>query len=297
MLSKVLFSTINSKLIDAAGGLFHTEYLSKKTIPCFVIPFLLILGSCTSGPQHGASGTASGRVPPAGADLPHYETLNSEIIIPLYAENGEASPHLRFTLELLDFAGPLRSLLRELLYDGRSPETYTNALVDAFKLQYAESKESYEAYPDMPSAVMDWDYTERISAAVPAPDIVVIERYKEYYTGGAHGMQTKQYFTIDTGAVIRLSIGDLIADSGRPLLRQRIEDELRILGEVEAGEPLSTGLFFMDAVEIPDNFFITKGGLGFHWDPYEIAPYVVGPIEIIIPIEQLQDILISPRPF
>jgi hypothetical protein len=266
--------------------------MRKKVVPCLVISLLLMLGACTNGPRHEASGAAPERVPPAtGADLPRFETLNSEITIPLYAENEAGSPHLRFNLALLDVAGPLQSLLRELLYDGRSPETYTNALVDAFKLQYAETKESYEFSPDMPSAVMDWDYTETITTAFPAPDIVVIDRSKTYYTGGAHGMWTTQYFTIDTGSCFRLSIGDLIADSGRSLLRQRIEDELRILGEVEAGEPLSTGLFFMDTVEIPDNFFITQGGLGFHWDPYEIAPYVAGSIEVIIPLERLQDIL------
>jgi hypothetical protein len=56
-------------------------------------------------------------------------------------------------------------------------------------------------------------------------------------------------------------------------------------------------------VRIPENFFLTvledvpafpnstghRLGLGFHWDPYEIAPYVYGPIEIVIPYDEIAE--------
>ncbi|MDR0376684.1 MAG: RsiV family protein [Spirochaetaceae bacterium] len=31
--------------------------------------------------------------------------------------------------------------------------------------------------------------------------------------------------------------------------------------------------------------------MGFHWDPYEIAPYVMGFIEIVIPYDEIAPLL------
>ena len=60
-----------------------------------------------------------------------------------------------------------------------------------------------------------------------------------------------------------------------------------------ATAPLSTGYYFEDSVESLENFYLTPRGIGFHWDHYEIAPYSVGPIEIVIPYEDVGELLNS----
>ena len=45
-------------------------------------------------------------------------------------------------------------------------------------------------------------------------------------------------------------------------------------------------------MDIPETFFLTPEGLGFFWNPYEIGPYVMGVIEVVIPYEKLGDALI-----
>jgi hypothetical protein len=70
-----------------------------------------------------------------------------------------------------------------------------------------------------------------------------------------------------------------------------MEDALRDYSKLSPGEPLSAGYYFDNSVEVPANFFLGPEGVGFHWDPYEIAPYAVGPVEVVVPYNQLQGLL------
>jgi hypothetical protein len=58
--------------------------------------------------------------------------------------------------------------------------------------------------------------------------------------------------------------------------------------EIPAWIPLSEGGFFEDSVDRLEDFFVSPQGLGFQWDPYEIAPYSTGIIEIIFPYDQIR---------
>jgi hypothetical protein len=44
-------------------------------------------------------------------------------------------------------------------------------------------------------------------------------------------------------------------------------------------------------VDPNDNFFITGGGIGFFYNPYEIAPYSSGSTEIFLPWEEILPLL------
>jgi hypothetical protein len=141
---------------------------------------------------------------------------------------------------------------------------------------------------------MNWSYTETIRPETLTRSVAVINRTREYYLGGNHGMGEKKYFVIDLGENRQLRIGDLLREGAEPALASYAEEALRESVGLKTGEKLSAGGFFEDAVEIPDNFFLSPQGLGFRWDPYEIAPYVMGPMEVTIPPEKLQPLL-NPR--
>jgi hypothetical protein len=74
-------------------------------------------------------------------------------------------------------------------------------------------------------------------------------------------------------------------------LRRMLESELRDHFEIAPGTPLSEGGLFTELPELTENCFLTTEGLVFHWDPYEIAPYSFGPVEVIIPYDELEEIL------
>jgi hypothetical protein len=112
---------------------------------------------------------------------------------------------------------------------------------------------------------------------------MVIARDKYVYTGGAHGIQTREYYVVELENYKALAVEDLFQEPAGDGLRKLITEELRRYGGLDQNQPLSEGIFFEDSPEMSKNFFLTEEGIGFHWDPYEIAPYSEGHIEIILP--------------
>jgi hypothetical protein len=135
------------------------------------------------------------------------------------------------------------------------------------------------------------DYSENYEVTVSTPSLTVFSWYREYYSGGAHGMQEKTWYVIDKKANEIIKRSDIFKPGSESQLLELIEGALRKREKLESYEALSSGIYFEDTVEIPDNYFFSKKGIGFHWDPYEIAPYSEGTIEVIIPYSDLRGIL------
>jgi hypothetical protein len=114
---------------------------------------------------------------------------------------------------------------------------------------------------------------------------VILRHSLETYDGGAHGMHTTEYRVFDRGAGRFLTLGDIVSNEDRPRLREAVESALRKKHRIPEGSPLTSAGFFEDRIELSENFFLGEAGIGFHWNPYEIAPFSMGQIEVIVPLE------------
>jgi hypothetical protein len=138
---------------------------------------------------------------------------------------------------------------------------------------------------------MNWYHTETVSLKTESPRIRVFSKFGESYTGGAHGARKQRYFVIDRSAGRQIDTAFIIKNGAEGELTALINDALRSRADLGPGEPLTEGGFFEERVEITENFFLDETGMGFHWDQYEIAPYSMGPIEVLIPWKKLTILL------
>jgi hypothetical protein len=104
-------------------------------------------------------------------------------------------------------------------------------------------------------------------------------------------MSEKQYFVFDPGNAVRIFPRDIILPNREEDLASRIAEGLRKDWDLQSGEDLQKAGFFENTVPVPENFFFSAGGLGFHWDPYEIAPYAMGDVELVLPYGEIGDLL------
>ncbi|MDR1929458.1 MAG: RsiV family protein [Treponema sp.] len=198
-------------------------------------------------------------------------------------ENREAN--LFFNLFDVSRSGPLRDLVRQLLYNGQSAEEYARQKSRAWKKDYRESAANNPGY------VMDWNYDEEHSLASAGTFAVITVSISEF-TGGAHPNWFQTSHVLDLETPRRLGLDDIISQAGFPNLYTFIDRELRLLSEEKSGEvlppraPLSDGIFFEDSI-LPGDFYPSGEGLCFQWDPYEIAPYTYGGIEITLGWQEL----------
>jgi hypothetical protein len=255
-----------------------------KYMPLF--PALLIITSCqTNAPTRAGLPADIERGPLA------IETITLEKSVLFNEDWGENGPRLDISLSLLDITGftVLQNNFRDIFYEGLSPSDYVNAFTDAIILKYRASE--YAEYQDQPQEYMNWVYRETVALHSETSAALVVSLDREYYTGGAHGMTERNYFVFDSGNGDRLLLADILKEDAMPALQKLAEGELRTAMNIPAGLPLSEKGFFSGTLDILYDFYIDSGGMGIQWDPYEIAPYSTGAIEILIPARLVESLL------
>lgn len=115
---------------------------------------------------------------------------------------------------------------------------------------------------------------------------------RSIYMGGAHGLETRNYFNFDlkTGKVITEK--DLFVDKYEQklsdLIKRRIVEES---DEINSIEDLEESIFWTDSIKPNGNFYITDESINYVFNPYEIAPFAYGSTEVTLPYSYLKGLL------
>ncbi|MDR1420607.1 MAG: RsiV family protein, partial [Treponema sp.] len=128
--------------------------------------------------------------------------------------------------------------------------------------------------------------------ALPSPEAaMVFVRDKEYYLGGAHSMREKECFVIDKKTGKRITAGEAVLPGEKDRFLSLVKEALRRKTDIGPEQNLTEGGFFENELEFPGNFYPSPEGFVIHWDPYEIAPYSMGPIDITLGWEETRPLL------
>ena len=122
-----------------------------------------------------------------------------------------------------------------------------------------------------------------------------IDRY--IYMGGAHGLNTRNYYNFDlkTGKIITEK--DLFIDNYQTnlaeLIKKRIIEQSQEdkTNETEAIMSLEDTDYWTDSIKANGNFYITDEGINYIFNPYEIAPYYMGITEVSLPYNRIINLL------
>lgn len=113
------------------------------------------------------------------------------------------------------------------------------------------------------------------------------------YTGGAHGSLQVLYYTIDLNSLTTITEEDIFTPNYHQFLTTKIIENLMKNYEVNTPEELiNEGFFDVNDIAPNSNFWLNNEGVHYIYNQYEIAPYSMGPIEVTIPYEDIQSIII-----
>jgi hypothetical protein len=117
--------------------------------------------------------------------------------------------------------------------------------------------------------------------------LCISEWTSEYNEGAAHPMSDGSFVNYDlkNGAEIKL---DQILKPNSSEKLNRIAEKIFIDNYGSEGWEFQPGEFKLNT-----NFAITKGGLVFMFNPYEIGPYVAGTPEVFIPYGKINELIIQ----
>jgi hypothetical protein len=242
---------------------------------CFFAFILVSLFACASIPK------------PAGNGYFFTVTYSETVSAP---EDPENTLELAFTLLDTEKCW-LSEFIRSLLYGGQSAEEYAAKITDDLKTTYRFTLEENSEW----GFEQSWSYEEEQKVTVTG-SYALITRHSFIYEGGAHPNYSTLYYVIDLETPKAFSLEDIIAEEGWPNFYGFIDRELRLYSNkltdqsLPPGAPLSAGIYFEDSAT-PVNFYPAADGIHLQWNPYEIAAYVYGEIEITLSWDEL---LLSP---
>ena len=105
-------------------------------------------------------------------------------------------------------------------------------------------------------------------------------------TGGAHGMPTIAYLTLDRRSGRPLALADLVQIPPETL-QGLLEKHLRLAMNLPPQASLKAAGFFEDRLPVPENVGVDAEGLRFTYDAYDVAPYAMGQPNVRIPYAEL----------
>ena len=182
----------------------------------------------------------------------------------------------------------------EISYANVSVENLRNAIRDTFFASYLDmlAEEKPDSTVEVPVML---NYAESISQSIIFNEKGLLSvGFGTYsYTGGAHGNHATSLSTYDLGQKKALTLNDVFLPKFEKTINNALNNAARRQFGLKANEPLSNKLFG-NSIESTPNFCITHKGILFLYNPYEIAAYAYGEIELFIPFSEVKSV-VNPR--
>jgi hypothetical protein len=211
-----------------------------------------------------------------------------------------------FTLLMPTDSGKAAEQIRQFLKNSRvASVTSTMDSVYVHSLGALSEQVAYSAFDkiyrefkiDFPDAPGCWEIVQKGDTIMTTPKIVAYELDLYTFTGGAHPNSNKQYTLFDRQTGVVVPFHSFVKDS--VMLLRKTEEAFRKLESLQPIDDLEEKGYFLNNNQFfrADNCTFTREGVQVYYNPYEIAPYVRGPIEFIIPYQELKGVIRDERIF
>jgi len=162
-------------------------------------------------------------------------------------------------------------------------------MVEAFVVKLQDEQDS--VLRDHPDSSIRYDVSLSTEVGYREHDVLSFGVRLWLYTGGAHGNTYNRHIVVDLGTGRALGLRDLFREGSDAQLAELIRAELRRTLKLSPEKTLEQAGLREEAILPVENFFVTGQGIGFEYNPYDIAPYVMGSFRPVVPFEKLQPLL------
>ena len=184
-------------------------------------------------------------------------------------------------------------------YIGEKPEAvvkqYAKNYIDEYRHDqepmYAEDEKNKES----DAVVGAWySYYKSIESHVQLyeKDLLVYRVDYNEYTGGAHGMYMSTFLNMDLTLMRPLRLDDIFVGDFQEALTDLIWNQLMADNKVTTHEALEDmGYASTGDIAPTENFYLSKEGITFYYNIYDITPYSMGPVKVTIPYSMMEHLL------
>lgn len=145
------------------------------------------------------------------------------------------------------------------------------------------------AHRELPERRQLWSRDERVSVACNGPDLVGLRAEGYQYTGGAHPISFTFLASFDARTAERLHAATLFLPDSMPAVMAAAERAFRREREIPASQSLADAgfIFFEEGrFTLPEEMLVCPDSVTFHFNPYDVGPYVLGPTTFALPMTE-----------
>ncbi|TMM59229.1 DUF3298 and DUF4163 domain-containing protein [Maribacter algarum] len=172
-----------------------------------------------------------------------------------------------------------------LSFDDELEVTSLEDALKSFKSGYLELQQLYDDEPT------GWEAKIEGSISYEDANFITIILDSYLFTGGAHGYTSKQFLNFDKKKGIELDNDELFKNTDD--FRMFAEEMFREKEKIPKDKSINhTGFMFeQDSFYLPENIGFTQKGMTLLYNPYEVASYADGAIELVLPHEDIKKYL------
>lgn len=210
--------------------------------------------------------------------------------LPIYSVSTVA---IQWPERLADYSlSALQDSLKILAF-GTDAASIDKVIIDA--LDHPQGEELYEmervdSIPYNKECVVLYK-TVIASAVAFSPQFIVYQVMTSMYDGGAHGISLSRYITYIFGLNKILDIPTAFRPGAEEPLLKAIKDQLMTQYGVTSLEQLRDHGVFVDQIYVSPNFYIHGYDIVFHYNPYDIAAFSEGSIDVAVPYQAVAEYL------
>ena len=193
-------------------------------------------------------------------------------------------------------SSPIRQLIIRSFFGKDMPGIGEDSLLFSFSKQYFS--DYYNSNIDIYDGGYSFNWEKIVSSVVSMNrDGILVYRIASYaYTGGAHGLGISRFLVFDLIEMTQLSLNDIFIPGFEDELSKLLERKFRMNYFLGAEQSLTEAGLFENSIQPSGNFYLGTKGIGFFYNPYELAPYSMGGIYIFLLFEYLEPILKKESP-
>ncbi len=210
--------------------------------------------------------------------------VGPEAVALSYGSSAEAIAELKRTL--LDFVADTAGLP-----PGTALSDHARQARDRFFGEYRAMEEEM-AGEGFPETAFEWFEAGRSFVRLNECYLLVVERTRHVYHGGAHPEYYSHYGIFDLHTGRRLTRDALFVagavDRLRPLLKRKALAEM----SERTGEAVDEEfLLYEGEFPVTENIYLRRDGVVFHYNVYEMAAYYMGDFDIVLTWDELRGLL------
>lgn len=148
-----------------------------------------------------------------------------------------------------------------------------------------------EFYLENKGSSHPWHLSLEIKVIRQLHNYIALQYTHSDYAGGAHGNTHVSFDNYNPKTQKVISLDSLIQPGKKEELLKVAESIFRAQEKISASQSLKERYFFQGGnFSLPAAFYVSKEGLKFFYNSYDIKPYAEGTTELIIPFDQLKNI-------